>query len=1695
MRSVSRRLIDRVLGMLLSLSLLLNMFPVVTVYADDTEPTVYFEVLDEDGNALNANSSVKKDDVIQLNMYLASGTGASMMEFLVSYDNDLVENINQYVSGAQGAHQYKECLTGAIFSGATTNPQFEDGGTRYIKFMHEQLDPIEQGGLIGTYKFKVLSARGGTISFNVEKDRDDFVFYDSNLEPLPFTQKSTSVNVVDSRQNLADAVVELGQSEYTYSGKAIEPTVTTVKVNGTIVSADEYDVVYNNNVNAGDSAEYTITAKDSSDNYYGSYIGKFIIAPKSGADCAVESSDIAYTGNPGNPVVSVKDGGKVLSEGVDYVVEAPATEAGNQKATIRFQGNYTGEKNADYKILPIAQTDDLTIVGIPAGGVTYTESGTLQLNVSGGNGTGTVSWSSSNENVAMIDETGKITIMGAGQTEITATKAKDNNYNTEVSATAALTVNKAKGVATVEIENWIYGQAAKTPVAKSETNAGTAKIVYKMKGADDSTYTENVPANAGNYTVKAIFPATDNYEMVETTADFTIEKAVVDISSVAWNVGAPKTYTGKEQSVSLTGLPEDLVSAELTGDKAVDAGQYEAKAELSLKDGDNYTLSATSVSAKWEIQPAAVTIKADNKTVRINTKAPEFTYTVTGLLNGDELTKEPTATCNADITATGNYSITFAGASAGNNYTIRYEAGTLYVVEKEPQSIAFDETEKTVVYGSEDFAVKAKHDQGDGEVTYSSSDSDVAVVDPKTGTVTIIGAGTVVVTATAAATTDYAEASARYTLTVTPKAVNPSIVISTDAIIYDGTEKKPVVTVKVGDTTFDADSYDVAYANNINAGKATVTVTMKGNYSGQAKAEFTIEPAAINVSAITWKIPENAVYNAQPYKAEVVNIPEHVVVKELTGNEATNAGKYTAKAILEADSSNYTLVGNYQDTQDWTIGKAKASVTALDRTIRVGAAVPDFNKPQVNVDYKVEGLYGDDVIDDITMRVENASTAEENEYPILISGPESNGNYTIAYANATLKVVNKLVSEIKFDTAIEKTYGDEDFTLTASTTSDGDITYTSSDTNVVKVDSATGVVTIVGAGNAVITANVGETADYAAGSANCTVVVAKKTVTPEIEVADCTYNGEPQEPTLVVKADGKEMTAYSAVYSDNTNAGTAEVRIELTDKNYAGTATKQFAIQPKNLTGKAAVSKIDVQTYNGSERKPTFTVTDSDVALVEGKDYTATYANNKDAGTATITIEFKGNYTGSATTNFEIEPADASKASIAAIEDQTYTGVEITPSLKVALDEKLLIEGKDYTISCSDNKDVGTARVAITFVGNYKGTAETTFTIKAKDVSETVKVEKIVDQTYTGNPILPKLTVKDGDFVLEENKDYAVAYEKNVNVAESPAVGKIAFIGNYAGNAEVSFKIVPATLNIENLTTVWNQPIYQIITNEQDVADSLRADVTFNGEKIKGTFAWVKDTDFVSSQSDYTWVFTPAEEYKGNFAATTGTIKLSIIYAEKLSEQQVVTINENVAAVPNGLTYADVAAMKAAMMSKMSGATDANTKLYDVKLWIVANGQWVEVSAEAFPKDGLTFVIPYPASTNGNDFNFTASHIFTKAMNGHTVGEIETAGTEKKNDGISVMVNGLSPVAISWNKIQNASGDNSNAASGNKNDISSSSNSNTQVTKEETKQTAKASVIPQTSDNSHPALLVVICLAAGLGLAITVLKKRKSDMK
>ena len=66
-----------------------------------------------------------------------------------------------------------------------------------------------------------------------------------------------------------------------------------------------------------------------------------------------------------------------------------------------------------------------------------------------------------------------------------------------------------------------------------------------------------------------------------------------------------------------------------------------------------------------------------------------------------------------------------------------------------------------------------------------------------------------------------------------------NVTLGTSSYTYNGSAKEPTVTVKDGTTTIPSSEYDVTYSNNTNAGTATVTVTMKGNYYASTKATYT----------------------------------------------------------------------------------------------------------------------------------------------------------------------------------------------------------------------------------------------------------------------------------------------------------------------------------------------------------------------------------------------------------------------------------------------------------------------------------------------------------------------------------------------------------------------------------------------------------------------------------------------------------------------------------------------------------------------------------------------------------------------------------------------------------------------------------------------------------------------------------------
>jgi gliding motility-associated-like protein len=113
-----------------------------------------------------------------------------------------------------------------------------------------------------------------------------------------------------------------------------------------------------------------------------------------------------------------------------------------------------------------------------------------------------------------------------------------------------------------------------------------------------------------------------------------------------------------------------------------------------------------------------------------------------------------------------------------------------------------------------------------------------------------------------------------------------------------------------------------------------------------------------------------------------------------------------------------------------------------------------------------------------------------------------------------------------------------------------------------------------------------------------------------------------------------EGVDYQVVYEDNVDAGTATVKITGIG-NYSGSLTDSFEIVSKSLEG-ATISDVADLTYTGEALTPVVTVADGEVTLEEGKDYTVSYIDNVNAGTATVTITGIGNYAGTLSSNFVI---------------------------------------------------------------------------------------------------------------------------------------------------------------------------------------------------------------------------------------------------------------------------------------------------------------------------------------------------------------------------------------------------------------------------------------------------------------------------
>lgn len=232
----------------------------------------------------------------------------------------------------------------------------------------------------------------------------------------------------------------------------------------------------------------------------------------------------------------------------------------------------------------------------------------------------------------------------------------------------------------------------------------------------------------------------------------------------------------------------------------------------------------------------------------------------------------------------------------------------------------------------------------------------------------------------------------------------------------------------------------------------------------------------------------------------------------------------------------------------------------------------------------------------------------------------------------------------------------------------------------------------------------------------------KNNCEPEVIITNLVYDpqiDDQRRMTLVKDVD------YTVSYSNNTYPGTATITIEGIN-NYSGTVTKTFEILEKqtpvvkDISTCTATLSTTSYIYDGTAKTPTVTVKDGSTTLVNGTDYTVTYQNNIKAGTATVTITGKGNYTGTLNKTFKINAASISISSATATlstASYTYDGSAKKPTVTVKNGSATLKNGTDYTVSYKNNTNIGTATVTITGKGNYTGKLTKTFTIYPENVS------------------------------------------------------------------------------------------------------------------------------------------------------------------------------------------------------------------------------------------------------------------------------------------------------------------------------------------------------------------------------------------
>ena len=468
--------------------------------------------------------------------------------------------------------------------------------------------------------------------------------------------------------------------------------------------------------------------------------------------------------------------------------------------------------------------------------------------------------------------------------------------------------------------------------------------------------------------------------------------------------------------------------------------------------------------------------------------------------------------------------------------------------------------------------------------------------------------------------------------------------------------------------------------------------------------------------------------------------------------------------------------------------------------------------------------------------------------------------------------------------------------------------------------------------------------------------------------------------TPTQKTSSSAGTRTASVTVTAIEEGTATITVTSPDNDYYNGVSRTITVtveQPERMDISGATLALDASTYtyDGTAKKPGVTVTLDGNTLVQGTDYSVSYYNNTDAGTATVTISGEGDYIGTVAGTFTIDKAPQVVAIAGTLE---YTiGGTLSLSAAHTGDGTLTWDyGGADTAATSGPAGEYTVTVTASETDNYlAASASVVVTVseapaEAVDISGATVTLGTDSYTYDGTAKTPSVTVTLDGATLVSGTDYTVKYTGNT--AAGTAVVAVTGCGNYCGTATKTFQINKASQSI----TLGSASAVVNVGNTASISATASAGGALSYESSNTSVAAVSSDGTITGVSAGSATILVTAAATANYEVATATVSVTVSRVA-----QTLTVTPSSVSIAAGGTQAlAVDGAKTTLTYSSSNASVATVSSSGVITGVAAGTATITVSAaQTGTYAAATKSVTVTVSRNAQSIKVGASSVSLKA--------------------------------------------------------------------------------------------------------------------